>query len=100
MIEVVGYDPEMFPFVLLRDDAGVKIINVKEGIMYDLLQERRVDCFSYLQYACLESAGEGGVMDLLLLEWTDTTATLFKYDLNKEIVKALKYIAFSSLKIE
>jgi hypothetical protein len=37
LIEVVGFDPEMFPFVILRDDAGVKIINVKEGILYDLL---------------------------------------------------------------
>lgn len=85
----------MFPFVLMRDDYGVKLINLKNGELYELLSDKRVDAYSYTQYACLEENSENGALDLLIIEWVDSHANVFRYELGADLLKALKYIAFS-----
>lgn len=60
-----------FPFILLRDDESLKIVNLKDYKIYDLIQEKKIKCYSYLQYFSIEYINEDNDMELVMLEWEE-----------------------------
>jgi hypothetical protein len=74
----------------------MKIVNVKDYKVYDLIQEKHINCYSYLEYFSVEySNQEENEMDLIMLEWEQEDVLIKKYDITKEISQALKYIGMA-----
>jgi hypothetical protein len=74
LIPIPGFDEDLMPFLLLRDDDALKIINLKEYNMYDFIPDTKVlnknGVNNILEYFVIQKReGYEDELDLLMLEW-------------------------------
>ena len=88
-----SFDFEKFPFLMIRDQEGVTVVNLKNANTYKIFQSWYHQLpFPQMLMDCYKNIDSGAVV-CYLVEYMGKDSTLIKYEISADYVGGLKLMA-------